>query len=146
MPEMSTKGRIKSSGVFLGEIQGISDQSFRQTVIEQQWHNYKVTNDLECLAQICEHADYFGNSDIGRVLASELRRKRRRVKGYEAELDWEWALRQYNELSNDPTWKAPKTAEARRLRVAELLNIPDLDREKWTERFRKQLKARGQTD
>lgn len=143
---MSTKGKIKSGGIFLGGTEAETDRSFRQAVIEQQWHNYQVTNDLECLAQICEHADYFGNSDVGRVLAREFRGARRRIRGYESELEWEWALRQYDQLSNDPAWQASKTAEARRLRVAELLDIPKPDREKWAERFRKRLKARAQAD
>ncbi len=143
---MRMKGRIRSSGVFLVGTPEDTDRSLRKAVIEQQWHNYQITNDLECLAQICEHADYFGNSEISQVLAREFRGRSRRVKGYETELDWERAFRLYDQLSNDPAWRGSKMAEARRLRIAELLEVREADRDKWAERFRKRMKARRQAD
>jgi hypothetical protein len=138
---MSKKGLIRNSGAFLGTTQTDADGNFRQAVIEQQWHNYLITNDLECLAQICEHADYFGNQQIGKELASVFRNKNRRKKGYETELEWVWADRFFKSLDNNPDW-AEAPDDAKRVRVFDLLGIEGDDRIKWAERFRKWQAAR----
>jgi hypothetical protein len=153
---MSTKGVIRNSGTFLGATPTATDGNLRQAVIEQQWHNYLVTNDLECLAQICEHADYFGNIDIGRALARELRGKSRRTKGYEASILWNEACRLYDLISNHPSWDGASN-DAKRCYVgeqigfttnkaiAEIIGVKDNNLELWSDRFRKQLEKRSQT-
>ena len=157
---MRKKGTLRTSGSlwggWSGEVDTNVDSSLRQTVIEQQWHNYRATNDLECLAQICEHADFFGNREISDELAVVLRGLSRKRKGYTTDLLWEQACSLYNLLSCDPDWdRAPQ--DAKRRRVAELIGFPkeqevvDLfgggskDLDNWSERFRKQIEKRGQT-
>lgn len=139
---MSTKGVIRNSGTFLGATPTDTDGNLRQAVIEQQWHNYLITNDLECLAQICEHVDYFGDQQIGKELASVLRNKNRRKKGYETELEWVWVNRFFKSLDNDPDW-AGAPDDAKRVRVFDLLGIQGDDRIKWADRFRKWQAARS---
>lgn len=150
---MSKKGPIRKNGAFLVGTPQDTDRNLRQAVIEQQWHNYQVTNDLECLAQICEHAEYFGNHDIGPALARELRFRSRRTKGYEVNLLWEEACRIYELISRDPDWEG-KSEDAKRRHVGAEMGIPhdraiaalfggDLKNlERWSERFRKQLAKR----
>jgi hypothetical protein len=140
---MSAKGTIRRTGSFVVGTPEETDRNFRKSVIAQQWHNYQVTNDLECLAQICEHADYYGEKSIGPALARTLRNFSRKAKGYEAELQWELALRLYELLSSQPDW-AQQTGQAKRWRVAEILEIREADREKWQDTFRKQIRARSQ--
>jgi hypothetical protein len=144
---MSKKGMIRNSGTFrsgtfLGTTPKEADDALRQAVIEQQWHNYMITNDFECLAQICEHADYFGNQQIGKELASVFRSKKRRKKGYVTELEWVWADRFFKSLDNDPDW-AEAPDDAKRVRVFDLLGIQGDDRIKWADRFRKWQAARS---
>lgn len=153
---MSEKGRIRSYGIFNGGSPDDVDRNFRQAVIEQQWHNFKVTNDLECLAQICEHADYFGNGDVGPVIAREIRARSRRTKGYEVDRLWEEACRMYEQLPNNPKWKGA-SKDAQRQYIGEQMGIlenraivallgGDIENlEQWSERFRKQLAKRRPT-
>ncbi len=138
---MTKKERIRTFGVFFGGTPTELDSNLRQAVIEQQWENYEATNDLECLAQICEHADYFGHQQIGRELAAILRDHNRRLKGYETELHWQEACRLFDLLSKEPAW-ANANLDSRRLKIAQDLKIPEEEREKWVERFRKQQAAR----
>lgn len=153
---MSEKGRIRTYGIFNGGSPDDEDRNFRQAVIEQQWHNFKVTNDLECLAQICEHADYFGNGDVGPVIAREIRSRSRRAKGYEVDRLWEEACRMYERLPFDPDWK-DASKDAQRRHIGGQMGIPknraivallggDIENlEQWSERFRKQLAKRRPT-
>lgn len=107
-------------------------------------------------AQICEHADYFGNGDVGPVIAREIRARSRRTKGYEVDLLWEEACRMYERLPFDPDWK-DASKDAQRQYIGDQMGIPknraivallgsDIENlEQWSERFRKQLAKRRPT-
>ena len=140
---MSKKGRIQTRGAAWGSNSEDLERNMRKSIIEQQWHNFKVTNDLECLAQICEKADYFGNKEIGATIARKLRSLSRRKKGYGVELEWEWALKVYDFLGKESDWKGASN-EARRHRVAEITGVEEAQREKWCESLRKKLDARAE--
>ncbi|MEE1876811.1 hypothetical protein [Altererythrobacter litoralis] len=139
---MSKKGGIQTRGSAWGSTPEELNRNMRKSIIDQQWHNFQETNDLECLAQICEHADYFGNEEVGVRLAGTLRDLSRRKKGYDTALDLEWALRAYDHVCGDPDWKGA-SKEACRLRVAEILGVEEAERQKWSERLRKKINERN---
>ncbi len=140
---MSDKPKVRRSGSFWAESSDGADSKLRASVIEQQWNNYRATGDIECLAQIAEHADFFGNEEARKEVAATLRDQNRRKKGVDFAIEWDWIISLYEKLEQDPEWQdAPK--DALRMRVAEAMRVPGEERGKWCERLRKRLAKHGQ--
>ena len=75
----SKRGR-PSLAITTGWVDTEKDNALQPLAFEHAWKMYKETNDVEALAEACEHAPFFGQSEMGPEIARLLRRNRSNTK------------------------------------------------------------------
>ena len=77
--DKSKRGR-SSLAITTGWVDTEKDNALRPLAFEHAWKMYKETNDVEALAEACEHAPFFGQSEMGPEIARLLRQNRSNTK------------------------------------------------------------------
>ena len=77
--DKSKRGR-SSLAITTGWVATEKDNALRPLAFEHAWKMYKETNDVEALAEACEHAPFFGQSEMGPEIARLLRQNRSNTK------------------------------------------------------------------
>ena len=77
--DKSKRGR-SSLAITTGWVDTEKDNALRPLAFEHAWKMYKETNDVEALAEVCEHAPFFGQSEMGPEIARLLRQNRSNTK------------------------------------------------------------------
>ena len=77
--DKSKRGR-SSLVITSGWVDTEKDNALQPLAFEHAWKMYKETNDVEALAEACEHAPFFGQSEMGPEIARLLRRNRSNTK------------------------------------------------------------------
>ena len=77
--DKSKRGR-PSLAITTGWVDTEKDNALQPLAFEHAWKMYKETNDVEALAEACEHAPFFGQSEMGPEIARLLRRSRSNTK------------------------------------------------------------------
>jgi hypothetical protein len=75
----SKRGR-PSLAITTGWVDTEKDNALQPLAFEHAWKMYKETNDVEALAEACEHAPFFGQSEMGPEIARLLRQNRSNTK------------------------------------------------------------------
>jgi hypothetical protein len=77
--DKNKRGR-SSIAITSGWVDMDKDNALRPLAFEHAWKMYKETNDVEALAEVCEHAPFFGQSEMGPEIAKLLRQNRSNTK------------------------------------------------------------------
>ena len=77
--DKSKRGR-SSLVITSGWVDTEKDNALQPLAFEHAWKMYKETNDVEALAEACEHAPFFGQSEMGPEIARLLRQNRSNTK------------------------------------------------------------------
>jgi len=77
--DKSKRGR-SSLAITTGWVDTEKDNALQPLAFEHAWKMYKETNDVEALAEACEHAPFFGQSEMGPEIARLLRQNRSNTK------------------------------------------------------------------
>ncbi|MDA8996530.1 hypothetical protein N9H36_07420 [Planktomarina temperata] len=77
--DKSKRGR-SSLAITTGWVDTEKDNALQPLAFEHAWKMYKETNDVEALAEACEHAPFFGQSEMGPEIAKLLRQNRSNTK------------------------------------------------------------------
>jgi hypothetical protein len=77
--DKSKRGR-PSLAITAGWVDTEKGNALRPLAFEHAWKMYKETNDVEALAEACEHAPFFGQSEMGPEIARLLRLNRSNTK------------------------------------------------------------------
>ncbi|MDC0138778.1 hypothetical protein OAI27_09400 [Planktomarina temperata] len=77
--DKSKRGR-SSLAITTGWVDTEKDNALRPLAFEHAWKMYKETNDVEALAEVCEHAPFFGQSEMGPEIAKLLRQNQSNTK------------------------------------------------------------------
>ena len=77
--DKSKRGR-SSLVITSGWVDTEKDNALQPLAFEHAWKMYKETNDVEALAEVCEHAPFFGQSEMGPEIARLLRQNRSNTK------------------------------------------------------------------
>ena len=86
MSQSKNKRGRPSLAITTGWIDPKKDNALQPLAFEHAWKMYKETNDVEALAEACEHAPFFGQSEMGPEIARLLRLNRTNTK-YEKQLE-----------------------------------------------------------
>ena len=77
--DKSKRGR-SSLAITTGWVDTEKDNALQPLAFEHAWKMYKETNDVEALAEVCEHAPFFGQSEMGPEIAKLLRQNQSNTK------------------------------------------------------------------
>ena len=80
MSQDKSKRARSSLAITTGWVDTEKDNALQPLAFEHAWKMYKETNDVEALAEACEHAPFFGQSEMGPEIAKLLRRNRSNTK------------------------------------------------------------------
>jgi len=80
MSQDKSKRARSSLAITTGWVDTEKDNALQPLAFEHAWKMYKETNDVEALAEACEHAPFFGQSEMGPEIARLLRQNRSNTK------------------------------------------------------------------
>jgi len=80
MSQDKSKRARSSLAITTGWVDTEKDNALQPLAFEHAWKMYKETNDVEALAEACEHAPFFGQSEMGPEIARLLRLNRSNTK------------------------------------------------------------------
>ena len=80
MSQDKSKRARSSLAITTGWVDTEKDNALQPLAFEHAWKMYKETNDVEALAGACEHAPFFGQSEMGPEIARLLRQNRSNTK------------------------------------------------------------------
>ena len=80
MSQDKSKRARSSLAITTGWVDTEKDNALQPLAFEHAWKMYKETNDVEALAEVCERAPFFGQSEMGPEIAKLLRQNRSNTK------------------------------------------------------------------